>query len=484
MTGVIKVRFIQVVRKDPIIVKTIRPQFSVRARCGKGVVALVGAGVLIASTSAPLGHHGPGQSEEQTPVSLTSAPTVDPDVNVVQANLESPQSAAGFAADIKTVFAQKPDLITYNEVAYRADEALAPAGYQMFRTPGKYTGETAVAWRTSEWNLLRSGTWMVSNSTAKTAAQKVQLGMRYANWATLQRADGQVISLVSAHTAPNTAPVQALLRPSLERVGQLVTQLAAAGPVVVGGDFNMHYRGARYARDILDKYRMTPTYDTSKVATSTHNAGGIVDYIFTRADPAFTLKRQYMVTLNSDHVLLGADLMMNGTPNPRAAVPAPKPAAKPVVLVNRSVPRPGTLTKRIVAALNGAPRGAVIRVASRNLSGRELTNAILRAHGRGVKVQVLTGHKASAAVTRRLARVLGKNPKAGRFALNRPAAWKRSGLPAGCVMVSVSSGISALRIDSSAPLTKANQRKRVRGTITTTKVRYDVTFRKFLAAAG
>ena len=101
-----------------------------------------------------------------------------------------------------TVLSNQPDFITYNEVPFRPDAILAPPGYALFRTPGQYTGETPVAWRTDSWTAINQGTTTVSYKKGQLPGQKVEWGIRYANWVTLQGIDGHVISVISAHLAP------------------------------------------------------------------------------------------------------------------------------------------------------------------------------------------------------------------------------------------------------------------------------------------
>ena len=65
-----------------------------------------------------------------------------------------------------------------------------------------------------------------------------------------------------------------LLRRSVTRLGLLVDRLAPTGPVLVGGDFNVHFKSGRYPRDILDARaawcrRTTPWAPTSRPVTTT-----------------------------------------------------------------------------------------------------------------------------------------------------------------------------------------------------------------------
>ena len=79
------------------------------------------------------------------------------DITVVTANLRSPQNDAPFQQDAAEVLAQDPDLITYNEVAFRDDSFLAPDGYELWRPTDRalrYQRHTPVAWRTDVWHAV------------------------------------------------------------------------------------------------------------------------------------------------------------------------------------------------------------------------------------------------------------------------------------------------------------------------------------------
>ena len=412
---------------------------------------------------------------------------------MVQANLESPQSASRFTADMKTVLAQRPDFITYNEVAYRSDAQLAPPGYDMYRKPGKYTGETPVAWDSTKWHATATGTYWISNSTAKTAAQRVMLGVRYANWATLTNDAGRVISLVSVHTAPNGYPVQQLIGPSMVRVGTLVKWLGKSGPVLTGGDFNMHYKGSRYQGGTLAKYSMTPTFDVLRKAVSTHDAGGIIDYIFLRSASKFAVQDQYVVNLNSDHKLLGADLTPLWTTSGSGSAPptggtgsgsGSSAGVQPSTVDNSARPAPGTVARRIITILDRTPSGAAVHLASLRLSGSAVVKALLRADRRGVNVQVLSGNSRPTSEERQLWRALGSDVRTKRWASIRPSSYARSGLPKLSLLVSKSTGTSAVRVVSDRPLTSYYQQHQFSARITTSLSAYNTDFSRFFAGAG
>jgi len=431
--------------------------------------ALAAAAALVASgqSSDRVGDLG----RDAAPAAASPTP-----VRIVQGNMESPQSVAHFQADVRKLLAQKPDFITYNEVAYRKDGVLAPGSYRLFRTPGKYTGENPVAWDSSKWTPLRTGTYMISNSTRKTAKQKVQLGMRYASWATLQNSAGQVVSVVSAHTAPDTPPVNNLLPSSVRRIGALVSTLAASGPVVVGGDFNVQYNGAKYKAAGFGQAGLTPTWAvTGKTLPTGDHLGATIDYLFLHNASQFTVAAQRTVEINSDHDLVVADLgLATGS----------SPTFVPGTIANNPRTAPSAAVRPLLTALNRAPKGASVHLVSRHLYGPAIRRAIEGAHARGVNIQLITGDARPTALEKRYARMLGTNVRAKSWAVNRPKAWKSAKLPAAGVLASESAGTPAVRVALSRALLPRNQRLPMKAWVSTNKASYDTLFVKFFKGVG
>ncbi|MEX0429369.1 hypothetical protein AB3X52_17255 [Nocardioides sp. DS6] len=439
----------------------------------------VSAAVVATRPTDPAG----GLVDDTTPAASSSAV-----VRVVQGNMESPQSVTHFQADVKKLLAQKPDFITYNEVAYRNDGVLAPGSYRLFRTPGKYTGENPVAWDSSKWTALDTGTWMISNSTKKTAKQKVQLGMRYASWATLQDKAGDVVSVVSAHTAPDTPPVNDLLASSVKRLGKLVAQLAPKGPVVVGGDFNVQYNGAKYKQAGFDAAGLTPTWAiTGKMLPTGDHRGATIDYLFLHDASQFTVETQRTVEINSDHDLLVADLGLpgaNGSSGSSTPVTQARPAFVHETVRNNPRKAPGASVQQLLKAINRAPKGASVHLVTRHLYGPSVRTAIDNAHKRGVYVQLITGDARQTALEKRYARMLGSNVHHKSWAVNRPKAWKQATLPAAGVLASVSAGVPAVRVSLNRALLPKNQRKPMKAWVATGKASYDSLFVRFFKGVG
>ena len=68
------------------------------------------------------------------------------------------------------------------------------------------------------------------------------------------------------------------------------------------------------------------------------------------------------------------------------------------------------LVRRVITAINHAPEGSVIRFAMYSFDRRDVANALLRAHKRGVNVQLIVNDNWTSYQTVRLRRVLGTKP--------------------------------------------------------------------------
>jgi endonuclease/exonuclease/phosphatase family metal-dependent hydrolase len=394
-----------------------------------------------------------------------AAPVVtNSDITVVQANLRSPQSAAKFQQDAAEVFAQDPDLITYNEVSFRGDGFLAPEGYALWRTEGHYTGHNPVAWRTDAWQEVAHGTWRISNYQKKPPGKTTLLGLRYANWVTLESVDGRRLSLVATHVAPAFRDGQGrmidLLRPSVRRLSLLVEQLR--GPVLVGGDFNVDYNSARYPRDLLDEARLKPTYDLMGGAhfpTGDHH-GATIDYVFVQRKSQLQVDSQRKVELNSDHDAVVAGLSWTTDP--------PEPVSTTV----RSRPN-GTTEERLAVGrvLRGeiahTAAGETVQVATKGLTLPLAVRALRRADVRGVRVQVTT---LSTRLTGPERRLLGAFDTRGSWLRRCQGACRtqwQAEQPPSLLLVTGADGAGKVRVDVSRPLRRAVVNRRTTARIST-----------------
>ena len=391
-----------------------------------------------------------------TPAGAADDPTTVPpepsDVTMVQANIYTGLTVPRFQADVAKVLSTRPDFVTYNEVSYRNDAVMAPAGYAIYRDKtNRYTAETPVAWRTDRWTAINHGTFNISDWRGRPPGREVELGRRYANWVTLQGVDGRVLSVVSTHTAPVVKGMPDLIRPSVTRLGKLVAQLAPSGPVLVGGDFNVHYKEARYPRDLLTAAGLVPSYDTlgAYFPTGDHH-GATIDYVFDSSPDALLADRQYPTELYSDHdaVTVGYSWTTD--------VPTD-------TVVVTSDPAGGDASRRLALttvanAINAAQPGSTIALATTGMDLYALTRRLSAAAARGVHVQVVTGNRALTVPEKRLQRRLSA-PGVATSRLRQCSAacrttWTKSGVPRGFLMVSDTAGVWTQRLDSNRKLSQ------------------------------
>lgn len=387
------------------------------------------------------------------------------DITVVTANLRSPQHYTTFQRDAAEVLAQNPDLIAYNEVGFREDQFLAPEGYALWRlTTNQYTKHNAVAWKTDTWREVDHGTRMISNYTKRPPGKSTLLGLRYANWVSLESIDGRKLSLVSTHVAPRFRDAQGrwvdLLRPSVRRLNVLVQELGSRGPVLVGGDFNVNYRSGRYPRDLLNESRLRPTYDQlgTWFPTGDHH-GGTIDYVFTRGTARLQADWHRPVELNSDHDAVVAGLSWTTEP--------PEP-----VTVVRSEPGGSTDERRAVGRLlrqhiAGTAAGETLQVGTRGLSLPLAYRALRRAEARGVRVQVTTLSLELTWRERRLRQSLDANGSWLRRCQDECRARWLQNQPPSLLLVSDAGGDGKVRIDVTRRLSEAVVTRRTTARVST-----------------
>lgn len=395
-------------------------------------------------------------------------------VRLVQANIKSGMSLERTAADLGQVFAQLPDFITFNEVSSRPDAMLAPPGYAIQRTPGTYTGATAVVWDTSRWTKIAAGTYNISNVWGKSRKQKIHWGVRYANWATLRNAEGRTVSVVAVHFSPVTKYTQGISLPSYQRMAGLAQTLSASGPVIMAGDINVNFRSGAYPRNEIAALGLVNVFDLFGVAPATHDSGAVIDHAYLyQGDPLLPVTNLTTMPQHSDHSMLMVDL---GNVGPRAG------AFSPGWMSNKDDAK---ATLRLVRnAINQAPPGSALHLATKKLGGKGVYKAIVNARARGVEVQIITGHRKATDLDRKLAKLLGTKKKHKSWA-KRKSSWSHYGLPRALVLASTSGGTRALRIDFNRSwVTRDQKRAGSAAQIRADQFGYDEMFIRFFAAVG
>lgn len=416
---------------------------------------LPGALALTLSAGLALPSAGAAEPTEPAPEPAPSGPTypveVLPEVRMVAANLYVGLSPERFQADARQVIAEQPDFVAYNEVQGRYDHFLAPTGYALHRSPeNRYTMATPVAWRTDRWTMVDSGTHWISKWRGVPPGKKIELGRRAANWVTLQGVDGRTVSVVSAHVAPPTKGMPDLLRRSVRNLTVLVDQLALRGPVVVGGDFNVHYTSGRYPRDLLTAAGLVPTYDTLANHFGTGDKyGHTIDYVFVRNGATTTPVAHRPAELRSDHDAVVADLGWTVDAPASVTSVVSDPSATDAATKRAAV-------SRLRAVLAAAQPGQSVQVFTQELALRSVRRSLTLAAERGVQVQVVVPGSAA-------------SPRQSISWVRRcvdPCTTEGTLVPT-LVLVSDADGTPLVRLDSGRPLTSAMLEQPTRVTTST-----------------
>lgn len=468
------------------------------------VAAAMTTSVTAASTGVVPVADRPGPGSDQ----VLGAP-----VRVVQANINKDMSTKRFQADVATVMAQDPDIIAYNEVHGRADADLVPPGYEMYRTPGPRTGWAPVAWVAEEWTAVDQGTVKISRRPAKFT--KGMVGVRFATWVTLTDVEGRVVSVISAHIAPNNRDTAHLLKPSLRKLSTLAGELSAHGPVVLAGDFNMGYRSSRYQPQLLEEVGLRSTFDILGTSFSTHRRGGIIDYVFLGPDERIAVDQHFGVEMKSDHSAVVADLRLTPEPVPEptpepttepTTEPTPAPSAKGAVTFTptRLVVKPRASRKERrqirrlqLRAIRATESGQAIHVATARMQGRAVYRALTNARERGAHVTVLLGRHKLSKSDRELRRLLGTRTEELSWFRKVPQAWKRDRVVGAQVakrqrptslLISRAGGTPAFSLVSNArmdkkPLRRSYRRKSI-ARVAVDLPTYDRLYSQYLAQVG
>jgi len=357
----------------------------------RGRLPLSAALALALLAAAPATTASPAAAGPETP---------DSDITMIQANLLSPQSDARFRADVAEIMGYRPDLVTYNEVAFRRDEVLAPDGYALWREDGRYQRTVPVAWRTDRWTAVARGSVRISNYRKRPPGREVRLGIRWANWVTLKSPEGRTLSLVSTHFAPKVRGMPDLRPRSAERLAALVKELGSSGPVLVGGDFNIHYRSSIYPEKAFASASMKTTYELLGTKFPTGDHGGYtIDWVVVRGTKKLQVDQHFPVELNSDHDAVVAGL--SWTSDPASSVTTVQNDPSGDFAERRAV------SSTVRRTLLDAQPGELVQVATEDSNLRTTARAMQIAYDRGVRIQVTTRSQELTTRERVLAQGLG-----------------------------------------------------------------------------
>lgn len=263
---------------------------------------------LIITTGGPLGA-----------LTFTKTEGVEGNITTAVANIPGRTPQAGWVSSLQTIIKPSPDFVALNEVFNRSTEeivSLAPA-YGVIRgerddSPGG-AGQSlsnVILYRLDTWTPLASGMVKVVNDDRNFYSNQPVLWDRYATWALFLRADGAVVSVISAHMPinPGKYPRQwgqneysrvELYARGMDTIRGMADQLSAYGPVLVAGDMNSQAAQGPWTaaqKMALDGYAYTKD-------------SGVM-YFFYNGVATLVESRQFNVA--SDHPGLTTTLAMNG----------------------------------------------------------------------------------------------------------------------------------------------------------------------------
>jgi endonuclease/exonuclease/phosphatase family metal-dependent hydrolase len=482
-----------VISKEPVAMTSPRRPFAPARSVRKSAcVAFLAALALVVGPSLGAATDDAAPS---TPTALVGAAAPDPistKIRFAQANIYKEMTDAKFKQDVAAVYAQRPDLITFNEVGVRSTASLLVPGYQLWRTEGHRTGWSPVAWKTSQWSDFDRGTWQISDTPDRLKSKPGIIGVRYVNWVSLVNRAGQILSVVSTHVAPKNDNTAELLVPSLKSMAQLAKMLGKRGAVIIGGDFNMGMRSSRYQPEYLAAAGLTNTFEILGERFVTHSGGGIVDYIFLGPTNHFVVENQYPVAINSDHEMIVANLRLT-TGAPGVVVPTFRTRTISVPARSSQAKRRSIRAEEL-AAIAATPSGAAIHVASGQIEGRGLLSALLKAHQRGVNVTVITSKRRISGLERTLATALGSNSSRSRYFVQVNGQWRRDGRPIPgrlaptTLLISLAGATPAYALTSNSPMSEAPMKRTFRrgstARVTPGKAAYDKLYDRYLRVVG
>ncbi|WP_435769593.1 endonuclease/exonuclease/phosphatase family protein [Nocardioides sp. SYSU DS0651] len=263
----------------------------------------------------------PREPEAPQPPPPPSVKTVG-QVSIAHANIPMRSGKTRFRRGMRQLLAGRPEFVTLNEQFNRSVGEITRVadGYRGFRVTkvpsgrgGREALSTVVLWKGTKWRLVRGGRIRLVNDDRARHGRRLVVWDRYATWVKLRsRASGEVVSVVSVHHmtnpgkyGPNKAKRQRAYRVGMNRLVRLTKALGRRGPVLVGGDFNVH-AGQRQGWTAVTKMR--------RAGYQWHAAG--VDYLFYPAARGLRLMESCTLTHGrriSDHPFLVGRIALNAT---------------------------------------------------------------------------------------------------------------------------------------------------------------------------
>jgi hypothetical protein len=368
--------------------------------------------------------------------------SVAPTLRIVQINIRHGLSPSLWAADAERA-TQMADIVNMQEASESSDRN---ALVSMLRSigwgwwfPSKGGVELPIAWNASLYSLVST------RSIQTHGGQKGVTPARYINTVILrQNSTDRLVAIINTHTLNKGAPEGG--RYTNSRTDRLKTHLAKLRSeillaqqttpyVIASGDLNVNYLRDRVLKapglptDVLG-----PVVNFDMPIGSTWNAGtSELDYVMTpkRSDGLQAVDGSIVSGFRTDHKAVYVGYVFAGDPTTPGAPPGTTPGTtppttsqRPPILPASSVrfsagksknrPHTSVARKRAVLdylrrAIENAPAGSAVHLATGNLGDAPVRDALLRANRRGVHVQLLVRDRGLNSYEKLLRSTLGTN---------------------------------------------------------------------------
>jgi len=426
-----------------------------------------------------------------------------PDLRVIQLNIRHGLSPALWAADAQRATSMA-DIADFQEATESSDRDALMTMLELqgwgYWIPEKGGVENPITWNASRFSMVSA------NSVQTIPGQKGVTPARFINTVVLrENLTGRLITVINTHTLNKGAPDGGLkqnsrterLKTHLVMLRDAILAAEQTSPYVVAtGDLNVNYmRDRNIKAPGLPTDVLGPFVNFNMPIGPTWGGTTELDYVMTpKLDNSFIPVSSAIIDgFRSDHHAVLANLDYNDSlPVPPTQVTPTGTSARfaPATLANH--PRGNNAARRtmmtmINKGINNAPAGSAIHLETGNLADGPVRDALLRAHKRGVYVQVVTRTPGLNSYEKTLRSALGTDTTTRTwFSDCTSKTCQKVGKKAAptTLLVSQSGQTSALRLIMNRYTDKSAVHRAARGRITTDLKAYNTAFHNFFLLIG
>lgn len=428
------------------------------------------------------------------PGSADPAPTAD--FHLMQLNIRHGLSSTAWAADAQRATSMA-DIADFQEASQAPDRAamatmLTAQGWDYWY-PSKGGVEDPITWNASLFSLVST------KSVEAIPGQKHITPARYVNTVVLKQiSSGRLVAIVNTHTINKGAPDGGLkqnnrtarLQTCLQVLHDQILDAERITPYVVAtGDLNTNYmRDRRIQAPGLPTSELGPIINFDMPIGPTWGGTTELDYVMSpKLDNSLSVVDSAIVPgFQSDHhgVRVGFDFD-GAAPIP----PAPPTGARfaPGVVANN--PHGDRYARRTVLrlmqkAIDNAPLGSSIHIATSDIGDDAIYRAIGRAVARGVYVQIVDRDSSTNSDERALRKLLGTHTAQHSWFTGCTSSTCRSvskRMSRTSLLVSQAGQTPALKINGDRDLDRTSARRSSSATSYTDRTDYNYGFHHFFA---